>query len=124
MIGKTVQGDIWEWLKQECFHFPCFELKITRTLCLTSLAQHLALRSPQLVGDGEGGGGENEVEEDEEERHTGFPTLNWELRFRRSLGHWKLYFYFDCRTIPDSSRAGRMGCGIKANSSFQRSCRI
>jgi len=80
MVGKTVQGDIWKWL---------------------------ALRSPQFVGDGKGGGGEDEVEEDEEERHAGFPPLNWELSFRRSLSRWKLYFYFDCRSISDSSWAGR-----------------
>lgn len=79
MVGETVQGDIWKWL---------------------------ALRPPQLVGDGEGGGGEDEVEEDKEERHAGFPPLYWELCFGRALSRWKLYFYFDCRSISNSSWAG------------------
>ena len=59
------------------------------------------------MGDGEGGGGEDKVEEDKEERDKGFPTLDRELGFGRSLGCWKLDFYFDCRSISDSSWAGR-----------------
>ena len=70
--------------------------------------RNLAGRSPQLVGDGEGGGGEDEVEEDKEERHAGFPPLYWELCFGRALSRWKLYFYFDCRSISNSSWAARM----------------
>ena len=76
------------------------------------------------MGNGEGGGGEDEVEEDEEKRHAGFPTLYWEFCFGRSLGRWKLYFYFDCRTIPHSSWAERMGCEIKTNWHFEGQVRF
>ena len=113
MVGKTVQGDIWKWLKETFLNLPSFKLDIV--ICLerhdSSLGQHLALRSPQLVSNGEGGGSEDKVEEDKEERYAGFPALDWELCFGRALSRWKLYFYFDCRSISDSSWAGRVIIG-------------